>query len=63
VKLAVTGMPHSGEPGELMDAFGISARHVLAAVCLLGLPNPGIAQAAVCPTQSLPVAVNDSINM
>jgi transketolase len=30
--LAVTGMPHSGKPDELVDAFGISARHVAAAV-------------------------------
>jgi transketolase len=30
--LAVTGMPHSGKPEELVDAFGISARHIVAAV-------------------------------
>ena len=30
--LAVTGMPHSGKPEELVDAFGISARHIAAAV-------------------------------
>lgn len=36
VKLAVTGMPHSGKPVELMDAFGISARHIIAAVRALG---------------------------
>jgi transketolase len=36
VKLAVTGMPHSGKPGELMDAFGISARHIIAVVRALG---------------------------
>jgi len=30
--LAVTGMPHSGKPNELLDAFGISARHIVAAV-------------------------------
>jgi transketolase len=30
--LAVTGMPHSGKPDELVDAFGISARHIVAAV-------------------------------
>ena len=30
--LAVTGMPHSGKPDELIDAFGISARHIAAAV-------------------------------
>jgi len=30
--LAVTGMPHSGKPEELVDAFGISARHIIGAV-------------------------------
>ena len=30
--LAVTDMPHSGKPDELVDAFGISARHIAAAV-------------------------------
>ena len=30
--LAVTGMPHSGKPEELVDKFGISARHIAAAV-------------------------------
>jgi len=30
--LAVTGMPHSGKEGELLEAFGISARHIAAAV-------------------------------
>ena len=30
--LAVTGMPHSGKPDELLDAFGISARRIVAAV-------------------------------
>jgi transketolase len=30
--LAVNGMPHSGKPEELVDAFGISARHIAAAV-------------------------------
>src|ERR1700676_1175313 len=30
--LAVTGMPHSGKPEELIDAFGISARRIVAAV-------------------------------
>lgn len=30
--LAVREMPHSGKPDELIDAFGISARHILAAV-------------------------------
>jgi transketolase len=31
-QLAVTAMPHSGKPEELVDAFGISARHIAAAV-------------------------------
>src|SRR5271169_3630442 len=30
--LAVREMPHSGKPDELVDAFGISARHIAAAV-------------------------------
>jgi len=30
--LAVTAMPHSGKPEELVEAFGISARHIVAAV-------------------------------
>jgi transketolase len=30
--LAVTGMPHSGKPEELIEAFGISAKHIAAAV-------------------------------
>lgn len=30
--LAVTQMPHSGKPNELLDAFGISARHIVEAV-------------------------------
>ena len=30
--LAVRDMPHSGKPEELVDAFGISARHIAAAV-------------------------------
>jgi transketolase len=30
--LAVNGMPHSGKPEELIDAFGISAKHIVAAV-------------------------------
>jgi len=30
--LAVSGMPHSGKPDELVDAFGISARHIVEAV-------------------------------
>ncbi|HEV2223600.1 MAG TPA: transketolase [Candidatus Acidoferrales bacterium] len=32
VKLAVTGMPHSGKPDELLEAFGISAKHIVNAV-------------------------------
>jgi transketolase len=31
-KLAVNGLPHSGKPDELLDAFGISARHISEAV-------------------------------
>jgi len=31
-KLAVTGMPHSGKPDELLEAFGISAKHIVEAV-------------------------------
>jgi len=31
-RLAVDGMPHSGKPEELVDAFGISARHIIEAV-------------------------------
>jgi transketolase len=30
--LAVRNMPHSGKPEELVDAFGISAKHIAAAV-------------------------------
>jgi len=30
--LAVNGLPHSGKPDELLDKFGISARHIVAAV-------------------------------
>jgi transketolase len=30
--MAVNGMPHSGKPEELVDAFGISAKHIAAAV-------------------------------
>ncbi|HVB36526.1 MAG TPA: transketolase C-terminal domain-containing protein, partial [Candidatus Acidoferrales bacterium] len=32
VKLAVTGMPHSGKSEELLEAFGISAKHIVDAV-------------------------------
>jgi transketolase len=35
-QLAVERMPHSGKPDELVDAFGISARHIVAAVNELG---------------------------
>ena len=31
-KLAVSGMPHSGKPEELLEAFGISAKHIVSAV-------------------------------
>ncbi len=31
-QLAVTRVPHSGKPEELLDTFGISARHIVAAV-------------------------------
>ncbi len=31
-KLAVNGLPHSGKPDELLDAFGISARHIAEAI-------------------------------
>ncbi|MBI3405142.1 MAG: transketolase, partial [Acidobacteria bacterium] len=31
-RLAVNGVPHSGKPDELVDAFGISANHIAAAV-------------------------------
>ncbi len=31
-QLAVDRLPHSGKPEELIDAFGISARHIVAAV-------------------------------
>ena len=31
-KLAVTGMPHSGKPEELLEAFGISANHIVTGV-------------------------------
>ena len=30
--LCVTEMPHSGKPAELLDAAGISSRHIIAAV-------------------------------
>jgi transketolase len=35
-RLAVHGMPHSGKPEELIDAFGISARHIVDAVNAIG---------------------------
>ena len=31
-KLAVREIPHSGKPRELLDRYGISARHIVAAV-------------------------------
>jgi transketolase len=31
-RLAVVGVPHSGRPEELLDAFSISARHIVAAI-------------------------------
>lgn len=31
-QIAVRGVPHSGKPDELLDAFGISARHIVRAV-------------------------------
>ncbi|XP_053436488.1 transketolase-like protein 1 isoform X2 [Nycticebus coucang] len=35
-QLAVSGMPRSGKPSELLDVFGISARHIIVAVkCIL----------------------------
>jgi transketolase len=30
--LAVRGVPHSGKPEQLLDAFGISARQIVAAI-------------------------------
>ncbi len=35
-KLAVNGLPHSGKSEELIDAFGISARHIIKAVRAVG---------------------------
>ena len=35
-KLAVNGLPHSGKADELLDAFGISARHIVEAVRAAG---------------------------
>jgi transketolase len=31
-RLAVPGIPRSGRPEELLDRYGISARHIVAAV-------------------------------
>jgi len=31
-QIGVQGVPHSGKPEELLDAFGISARHIVSAV-------------------------------
>jgi transketolase len=36
VHLAVRDMPGSGKPAELLDAAGISARHIVEAVRALG---------------------------
>jgi transketolase len=33
-RLAVNGVPHSGKPDELLDTFGISAKHIVAAAKL-----------------------------
>jgi len=35
--IAVREMPHSGKPDELVDAFGISARHIVEAVRAISL--------------------------
>lgn len=35
-RLAVAGVPHSGKPAELLDAFHISAGHIAAAVAAIG---------------------------
>ena len=35
--IAVTRMPHSGKPDELIEAFGISAKHIVEAVRALSL--------------------------
>jgi transketolase len=35
-RLAVARVPHSGKPDELVDAFGISARHIIEAVQSIG---------------------------
>ncbi|KAM9752487.1 transketolase-like protein 2 [Menidia menidia] len=32
-RLAVSGVPRSGKPTELLDLFGISAKHIVTAVC------------------------------
>ena len=38
-KMAVTEIPHSGKPEELMDRYGISARHIIEKVrSLVGSP-------------------------
>ncbi len=37
-QLAVAGVAHSGKPSELLDAFGISARHIVAAAAALAGP-------------------------
>jgi transketolase len=39
--LAVKGLPESGKPEELMNAAGISARHIVAAATKLAAASPG----------------------
>lgn len=35
-QLAVPGVPRSGKPSELLDMYGVSARHIIVAVkCIL----------------------------
>ena len=36
--IAVREMPHSGRPDELLDAFGISERHIVEAVRAISAP-------------------------
>jgi transketolase len=39
-KIAVTGIPHSGKPQELIEKFGISSKAIVAAVReLIGAAN------------------------
>jgi transketolase len=39
-RLAVREIPRSGKPDELLDRFGISARHIMAAVQSVASPSP-----------------------